>query len=235
MPLWTANDDPTGRPKYANSAVVYGVDRAEAQVSGRSVSPGWVNVTIGTGSVDLTLVNGGSGYTNADVITIDGNGTVGVVNATANVVVGFGANVTGSTLAVVSAAANATATGGASLLTTFANGDNIFVYTNSSFANTRTINKVVNSSFLNITSTWSTSNAAAAYGVAGIVLSINPNNGGGSGFTITSNTTVTTSAGQNLTFTKVLAGLAGRFYHDNLVVFKGNMAGDAEDTIFPDT
>jgi molybdopterin biosynthesis enzyme MoaB len=99
--LWSANDDPTGRPKYANVASVYGVNATEAVVKGKSAAPGWVKVTYGTGSVDLVLTAGGSGYTNADIITVDGVATVGVVNATANVIVGFGANVATSTLAVV--------------------------------------------------------------------------------------------------------------------------------------
>lgn len=233
MPLWTANDDPTGRPKYANSATVFGVDRTEAQVFRKDISPGWANITYGTGSVELTLVSGGSGYTNADVITVDGVATSGVVNATANIIVSFSANVAGN-LAVTSTAVNATATG-IDLTTILANGDTIFVYTNSTFANTRTINKVVNSTFLNVTSAWSTTNAAATFGKAGVITSIVPNNGGGSGFVNTSNIAITTSVGQSASITAALTGRAGRYNHDQLVVFKGDMAGDAEDTILPDS
>jgi hypothetical protein len=93
---------------------------------------------------------------------------------------------------------------------------------------------VVNSSFLNITSTWSTTNAAGSYGVAGVVLTIVPNNGGGSGFVNTSNLAVTTTAGQNLAVTRTLVGLAGRRYQENMVIVRG-MAGDAENVEWPNS
>jgi hypothetical protein len=233
MPLWTANDDPTGRPNYANSATVYGVDRTEAALFGKSISQGWANITYGTGSVELTLVSGGSSYTNASVITVDGVATAGVVNATANVIVGFSANVAAATVNINASTTNVLSTG-ANLQTIFANGDTIFVYTNSTFANTRVINQITNSTSMNVVGAWSTTNTAAAFGIAGVILTIVPNNGGGSGFVNTANVQAVT-VGQNASVTATLTGRAGRYNHDQLVVFKGDMAGDAEDTIFPDS
>lgn len=233
MAQWSANDDPTGKPNFANVATVFGVDRTEAQVAGAGVSPGWVKVYTGTGSAELTLVSGGTGYTNSDVITVDGVTTSGVVNATANVVVGLSANVANATFAVTSTEANATVTG-VDLTTVAANGDSLAVYTNTSAPQYVVVNQVVNTTFMNITSTWAETNAAAEFAVSGVIETIVPNNGGGSGFTNQSNLAITTSAGQSANVTVALTGRAGRVWYENMVWVK-NITNDAEDTIFPDS
>ena len=230
MPLWTANDDPTGRPNYANNATVYGVDKTEAAVTGNTLGPGWVNVTKGTGYVTFSVVNGGSGYANADVITVDGGANPATTNATANIVVGESANLTG-TLAITSGNVNVTATG-ANLLSTFANSEQLFVYSNSSNMIVKTINKVVNSSFMNVTSTFAVTNAAVNYGKAGVIKFIT-NPVVGSGFTTTYNVAISgTGLGANVV--SGLGGRAGRTTYEHMVVVK-NMTGDAsDDTVLPD-
>jgi len=244
MPLWTANDDPTGLPKWtsreyvlgANSTNnrVYGVSKAMAQDTpwlGKGVSQGWVTLRFGTGGVSSMLIaNTGSGYANADTISVDGNGTVGVINASATIVVGFSANLAG-TVAILSAGANAIASS-ANLLALYTNGDFIFAYTNSTAADSKKINQVVNSSFLNITSTWSATNAASSFGVSGQIQTITVNTSG-SGFTNTSNVTVTTSTGVKGTVTPVLGGKAGRIFVDNTVVLVGDIKNPVANSVFP--
>jgi hypothetical protein len=231
MPLWSANDDPTGRPNYANNATVYGVDRAEALVKGKSAAPGWVNVVTGTGYVVFNINSGGSGYANTDTIVVDGVTTPGVVNATANVRVGYGAN-SAATVNIVGV--NATASSTVLITEGYANGDAIAVWSNSTNVLVRTINQVVNSTFMNVTSTFGTTNTAANFSKSGVIqslININP----GSGFTTTSNLTLTTSGGVRANVGISLGGRAGREYLENMVIVKG-MAGDAaDDTIFPDT
>jgi hypothetical protein len=235
MPLWSANDDPTGKPNWSNTADVYGVDKTEAAVAGKGVSPGWVRRTVGTGGVTLSIVSGGTGFTNSSVITVDGVATSGVVNATANVLVGFSTNVAGLNVAVTSGQVNVTATG-ASLLTTFANGQTVFVYTNSSSAEVRRINQITNSTSMNVVGSWTSSNAAATgVGLAGVIQTIVPNNGGGSGFVNTSNVSFSASAnGQNASITATIGGRGGRITYENMVYVK-TITNDAEDTAFPDS
>lgn len=232
MPLWTANDDPTGRPNYANTSDVYGVDRAEAAAAGSGVSPGWVKVTIGTGGVvGLTITDGGSGYTSSDTVTIDGGAAPATTNASYTVTATNGANLTG-TVAVVSGGANVVGTGTA-MLTNFANGDSLFVFSNSSSSTTKKINQVVNNTFMNITTTWAFANASTVHGVAGIITAVSPVDFG-AGFTVDSNVAITSTNGTGAVLVPTLGGKAGRTNYENMVVFKGNMAGDAEDSIFPD-
>lgn len=233
MPIWSANDDPTGRPNYANTSDVYGVDKAEAAVAASGVAPGWVRVTPQTGYVSfLTVVAGGSRYTNSDVVTVDGVSTSGVVNATANVVVGFSANVSGNA-AVTSGQVNLVSTG-YNLTTGFANGYEVFVYTNSTSAAVRTINQVVNSTFMNVTSSWPATNASAAFGVSGVILRTDYLNEG-SGFTTQKNVSITTVAGAGANVTATLGGRAGRTQYENLVYVANVQNDDSDDTVFPDT
>lgn len=233
MPLWSANDDPTGKPNWSNTADVYGVNATEARVKGASVSPGWVRVVVGTGSAQLTLVSGGYGYSNSDVITVDSVGTAGSVNATANVIVGLSANLSGVTLAVTSGQANAVATG-TSLLTLFSNGATLAVYTNTTAPQVVRVNQVANATFMNISSTWAATNATSTFAFGGVIQQVVPNNGGGSGFKTTSNVAFTTSNGQNASVTAVLSGRAGRTTYENMVIVR-NMQNDAsDDTVFPD-
>lgn len=232
--LWSANDDPTGKPKYANTANVYGVNRAEARVKGRGVSPGWVGVAVGTGGVaTLTITAGGSGYVNADVITIDGGGAPATSNATYSLTSTNGANLAGTVSTVSGAHGNVIGTG-TTLNTSFANGQTMFVYSNTTSFTVKKINQVVNSTFLNVTTTWAFANATANYGKAGIITSVSETNPG-AGFTTASNVAVTSTDGVGATFTVALGGKAGRINYENMVVFKGDMAGDAaDDTPFPD-
>jgi hypothetical protein len=232
MPIWTANDDPAGRPKYANTSDVYGVDATEARVVGAGVAPGWVKVTIGTGFVNaLTVSAGGTGYTNADAVVIDGGAAAASVNATANVVVGIGANLAG-TVAVTSSGANIVGTGTA-FNTDFANGYTAFVYQNTTAFTAKKINQVVNATFMNITTTWAFTNASATYGIAGIIQSVNVTNIG-AGFTTSSNVAITTTDGVGANLVVTLGGRAGRKSYESMV-FINTMTGDAEDSLFPDT
>ncbi len=230
MPIWSANDDPTGRPNYANVATVYGVDKAEAAVKGAHLGPGWVNVNVGTGPVVFKIANGGSGYANANFITVDGGTTPGVVNATANIVVGQSANLAG-TLAVTSALVNVVATG-VDLTTVFTNNAQMFVYTDNSTMVVKTINKVTNSTSMNVVGAFAASNAASKYGLAGVIQSIT-NIKEGSGFTTTANVTITgTGVNANVV---TLGGRAGRTWYEHMVVVKGMKNDAADDTVFPDS
>lgn len=118
MPLWGRNDaDANTAPKhtvvagsdttcveaFGNVTVgaikddqaigVFGVDTTEAGLAKMVSHAGWVVVRQGTGPVaSLTVVSGGTGYANADTITVSG----GVTNAT-------GTLVTNSTGGIVSA------------------------------------------------------------------------------------------------------------------------------------
>jgi len=239
MPLWSNVDEANGRPKYANNANVYGVDATEAGLHGKTVSPGWVQVTYGTGQVTgLTVSAGGSAYTNSDVVTVDGNGLSGVVNATANVRTTNSANIAGN-VAVTSGEANVVGTG-TDFTARFANGDGIFVYSNSTAFTTKKINRVVNGTFLNITTTWAFTNAETKAGEWGIIneVIVNPDTAGGSGSGFrnltTTNVSITTTDGQLATLVPVLGGRAGRKSWENMVFING-MTGDAEDTEFPDS
>ena len=232
MVRWSANDDPTGKPSWSNTADVYGVDATEAQVKGKSVAPGWVRVITGTGEASLTLVSGGTGYTNADYITVDGVTTSGVVNATSNVLVDIGANLTG-TVAVTSGQANVVGTGTA-LSTNFANGDSLFVYSNATNYAVAKINQVVNATFMNITSTWSVTNSTAKFGVSGIIQTI-VTPVGGSGFTTQTNVAITTTNGKSANVTATPIGRAGRVSYENMVIVR-RMSNDAsDDTTFADS
>ena len=145
--------------------------------------------------------------------------------------VGESANLTG-TLAITSGNVNVTATG-ANLLSTFANSEQLFVYSNSSNMIVKTINKVVNSSFMNVTSTFAVTNAAVNYGKAGVIKFIT-NPVVGSGFTTTYNVAISgTGLGANVV--SGLGGRAGRTTYEHMVVVK-NMTGDAsDDTVLPDS
>lgn len=231
MPIWTANDDPTGRPKYANNSNVYGVDRTEARVKNVGIASGWVAITPGTGYVTMSLVSGGSGYANTDVVKVDGGATPGVVNATANVIVGFSANSAGTVNIV---GVNATATGVDLVTTGYANGDVIFAFSNSSNSTVRTINQVVNSTFMNVTSAWGFSNTTSNFGKAGVIQQLT-NATPGSGFQTTANVSFTTSAGVRANVAATLGGRAGRTDYETMVIVK-NMTNDAaDDTILPDS
>jgi hypothetical protein len=94
MPQWKTTDVAASKPKYANNSTVFGVSKAEAKATGKSVSAGWVKVTIGTGYVNLKVGTPGTGYTNADTVVVSSTNP-GVVNATANIVSGVGGSIAG--------------------------------------------------------------------------------------------------------------------------------------------
>ncbi len=226
---WTANDDPTGKPTWANTSVVYGVNRTEAKLYGKSVSPGWVNVTPMTGYVSaVTITNAGTGYANTDTFVI-ANGTS---NGTGTMVAFDLANATGSL--VIASTVNATANG-VDLTTTLANGDVIFYYSNATNKVGRVVNKVVNSTFLNVTVAFSHTNAIGVnYGRAGVISSVGFT--GGVFASKTANVVVTTAAGVGGVLTiGAYSGRIDRVGIENLVAIS-QMAGDAsDDTLFPDS
>lgn len=231
MSLWTANDDPTGRPNYANTSSVYGVDTTEATVIGHKVSPGWVRVTTGTGGVvSVAVANGGSGYVTGDAVTIDGGAAPATTNASYTVTAADQANLAG-TVAVLSSGANVVGTGTA-FLTYFMNSDSVFVFSNSSASTTKKINKVVNNTFMNITTTWAFTNASTTHGVAGAITGVNFVEFG-TGFTTATNVAITSTNGAGGVLTPTLGARAGRKNYETLVALK-SIAGDAEDTVFPD-
>ena len=50
---------------------VFGIDAGEASTAGKGVAPGWVRITNGTGALETVEISAaGSGYTNADTITV---------------------------------------------------------------------------------------------------------------------------------------------------------------------
>lgn len=84
MPMWTNRDmaSGNGKPLWANTANVYGVNTTEAQAANnlsKQVSPGWVQVTRGTGYVvSANISNAGSNITVAGYVTITGGGGTGM-------------------------------------------------------------------------------------------------------------------------------------------------------------
>jgi len=105
MPLWGNEDTANNAPKYQvlplntangetmfnNTSVdafvtgevdgVFAVDVTEAGLNTGVAHPGWVVVKQGTGPVNgFAIANGGTGYANADVLTVSG----GTINAVAN-------------------------------------------------------------------------------------------------------------------------------------------------------
>lgn len=81
MSLWGNIDQANNKPKYANTADVYGVDATEAGVAGGDVPhAGWVKVTKGKGTVvDVVIVGGGSGYANGEALIFSAGGAEATV------------------------------------------------------------------------------------------------------------------------------------------------------------
>lgn len=86
MALWGNVDNAGSKPKFANTADVYGVDKTEATVSDFVTAPGWVKVKIGTGPVvAIAIAAAGTGYANGEVLTFTGgNGTGAAGTLTTN-------------------------------------------------------------------------------------------------------------------------------------------------------
>lgn len=103
---------------------------------------------------------------NTAVITCQDSGEVHLFQngdtATISFTTSVGSNVAG-TAAVTTGQVNLVSTG-YNLTTNFTNGDYVFVYTNSTSYDSRIINRVVNSTFMNVTAAWSATNAAASFG-----------------------------------------------------------------------
>lgn len=83
MSLWNNLDGATGnsKPKYANTSSVFGVSATEAANTlgdgPKTTHSGWVQQTIGTGSLSsLTITAPGGGYT-AGFLAISGGGGTG--------------------------------------------------------------------------------------------------------------------------------------------------------------
>lgn len=77
MALWGNIDQANNRPKFANTTNVVGITPAEANVAGIEHA-GWVRNIVGTGYVTgVTVVAGGTGYTNNAVVTFSGGGGTG--------------------------------------------------------------------------------------------------------------------------------------------------------------
>jgi hypothetical protein len=229
MALWTANNDAAGKPKWANTAAVYGVDRTEARLYGKGVSPGWVNVTsMSGGVVSVAVANAGTGYANGDAVLFAN----GVTNGSGVVVTADSANLTGGL--ILNDTVNVTANG-IDFTTVLSNSDALFYYSNSSNKVYRTLNKVVNSSFANVTLATNTgANTDADYGRAAQVSSVGVVDGGQ--FTSqTGNTAITTVGGVGAGLTLSYGGRIGRTQVENLVAVS-NMTNDAsDDTVFPDS
>ena len=94
-PSWTveASSGRSGKQQFGNT--VFGVSVAEATVTNGMASPGWVRAVKGKGQLtSATIVAGGLGYANDDVLTV--TATSGV-NASANVVTNANGTITSVT------------------------------------------------------------------------------------------------------------------------------------------
>jgi hypothetical protein len=232
MALWSANDDPTGKPKWANTAAVFGVDRTEATVYGKGMHPGWVNVTPMRGYVsNITVSNAGSGYANADTFVI-ANGVSGA-NGSGTMITADAAN---SALVMnVGTTVNVSVTTG-NALAVYANSDTFFYFSNSTNKIYKVINKVVNSSFINLASNTSlVANGSANNGLAAQISSIGLVDGGG--FTSqTGNVNITTSTGSGGSLTiGSYGGRIGRTSVECLVAISDMKSDDSDDTTLPDS
>jgi hypothetical protein len=231
MALWSANDDPTGKPKWANTSVVFGVDRTEATVYGKGMHPGWVNVTPMQGYVsNITISNAGSGYANTDTFVI-ANGVSGG-NGSGTMVTADGAN--NSLVLNVSTTVNVGVTGNA--LAFYANSDVFFYYSNTTNKIYKTINKVVNSSFINLTSNASlVANGSANTGLAAQISTVGLIDGGH--FTAqTGNVNITTSTGSGGSLTiGSYGGRIGRTSIECLVAISNMQSDDSDDSTLPDS
>lgn len=83
-PKWRVDDkNHTGKDLYGTQ--IYAVDAIEAHVSGKVASTGWIKRIKGYGAVSaLAVGNGGASYSNNDTWKV--TASVGVANATGNVV-----------------------------------------------------------------------------------------------------------------------------------------------------
>lgn len=90
MPLWGSLDFTSGnnKPKWANTANVYGISISEAQNANntsKELTPGWVQWTKGPGYVlSAQIANAGQNIVSAGIVTISGGGGSG-----ANVIYGI--------------------------------------------------------------------------------------------------------------------------------------------------
>lgn len=81
MPLWGNRDFPSGnnKPKYANTANVFGANTAEARAAGKGVHPGWTQFQWGTGGIaGVNIVWRGGGYNANGYVaftSVDGRGS----------------------------------------------------------------------------------------------------------------------------------------------------------------
>jgi hypothetical protein len=111
MPLWTKTDSAAGAPKWKSIATgsgtpnrgntlfanttsgafitgttvgVFGANVTEAQALTRSVSPGWLKTSIGTGPALTVGVIGGTGFVNGSTITLSNGTTSGIATVITN-------------------------------------------------------------------------------------------------------------------------------------------------------
>lgn len=89
MSLWGSTDQANNKPKYANTANVYGVDAAESGVAGGDVPhTGWVEVKKGAGTVvSVTINDGGTGYANGELVEFSAGDAVAVIATDASGVI----------------------------------------------------------------------------------------------------------------------------------------------------
>lgn len=231
MPTWSANDDPTGRPNYANTANVFGVDRTEALVYGKGVSPGWVAVRTGSGQISgFTINDGGTGYVTADTIEVNG-----AVNAVANLIVGEGPSLAGIGNLNIQ-------TGNVIVVTNFTPSTELtipsvlYAYVNATGpAITLTINEDINATAFNVASAPSVTNSAVSnWGYDGVITGFQVTEYGS--FTVTDpESEITTSTGSGANVDPIVGGRAGRVTTENMV-FIHDVTNDADDDgTFPDS
>lgn len=116
----------TGVEQYGNTTTVgvFGVDAAEKAITPGPAHRGWVARRPGTGPVvTLTVADGGTGYANADTITITG----GTVNATANLTTNSSGGITATSNLRGGAGFQTTADANVEITTSGGSGANIVV------------------------------------------------------------------------------------------------------------
>lgn len=233
MSLWSNTDNANGKPAFANTATVFGVDVAEAALQNFVASPGWVDVQVGHGPiVSIAVTTPGTGYVDNEALIFasgGGNGAAGFVTTSGNSLV---ANVTinGGGVGYANAAALIfDPVGAQGTVTTDSNGmiTAVTITTGGAYATAPTVT----------IDTVAGTNANLTVEVGdltpiGDIVSATLTNGG-SGYTSAPTVTIDTIVGVNGALTAAVGGRAGRITSETLVAMK-SIGGDAEDTQFPD-
>jgi hypothetical protein len=244
-----SNTTPGAFTHHKNMATgLFGVDQTEAQVKGRGVTPGWVQVRFGEGPVTAVVATGGSNIANGETITLSNGSSNGILTITSNatgniasvVITNGGVFLTNTAVVVGFNRSKHVANSGVAInytgtATGYSNTDVVTVSNGTTNATASvTTNATGGALTFTITNVGLFANTAAN---GSVVIAVANSTGGasaGSGATFTTANLVS-STGGTVTISS-LGGRAGRIQYENLAVVRSmsNAEADFEDTVFPD-